>query len=92
MAPVNLARLNCVFFPEMLMKLRRRLALTVVLVVSAFTLAGCDWPVQHTGPLETMPINVALGSADRSKLEFDMAAGELNLSGRFQPSSGFHRL
>lgn len=63
------------------MKLRRKPALAIVLGVAAFTLAGCDWPVQRTGPLETMPVNVDLGSAERSKLEFDMAAGELDLSG-----------
>jgi N-terminal domain of toast_rack, DUF2154 len=58
-----------------------RTVLTAVLGVSVFTLIGCDLHVDRTGPLETMPINVPLGSAERSKLELDLAAGQLNLNG-----------
>lgn len=59
----------------------RNMWAAAVVGVSAFALASCDMHVDHTGPLETMPVNVALGSAERSKLELDMAAGELDLSG-----------
>lgn len=58
-----------------------KLLCTIVASVAALALNGCDWHMDHTGPIETMPISVALGSADRSKLELDLAAGQLQLSG-----------
>jgi N-terminal domain of toast_rack, DUF2154 len=43
--------------------------------------AACDFRPGPVGPTETFPVNVDLGTAERSKIELNMAAGELNLRG-----------
>src|SRR5690242_8904773 len=45
------------------------------------SLCACNFHPEPVGPLETFPVNVELGTAERSKLELDLAAGELNLRG-----------
>lgn len=55
--------------------------LGALLSAGIVVLGGCGWHPEPAGPMETMPINVNLGSAERSKMELDLAAGELTLSG-----------
>lgn len=52
-----------------------------VLGVAVLCLSGCNFRPARVGPLETFPVNVDLGTAERSKLELDLAAGQLNLRG-----------
>jgi hypothetical protein len=52
-----------------------------VLGVAVLCLCGCNFRPARVGPMETFPINVDLGTAERSKLELDLAAGELHLRG-----------
>lgn len=52
--------------------------------LSLLALAGCDYRHEVTGPMQTMPVSVPLGTAERSKLELDLAAGELTLRGGAQ--------
>jgi hypothetical protein len=44
-------------------------------------LSACNFRPPQVGPTETFPVNVDLGTAERSKLELDLAAGELHLRG-----------
>lgn len=55
--------------------------LGALLSAGIVVLGGCGWHPEPAGPTETMPINVNVGSAERSKVELDLAAGELTLNG-----------
>jgi len=49
-------------------------------------LSSCGYEGRHvaTGPLRTDPVSIALGDAERANIEFDLAAGELDLRGGAQ--------
>lgn len=49
--------------------------------IAFLSLCACDFHPPQVGPTETFPVNVELGNAERSKLELDLAAGELHLRG-----------
>lgn len=59
----------------------RGLMVGAALSAGLLCLGSCDFRPAKIGPLETFPINVNLGTAERSKLELDLAAGELHLRG-----------
>jgi N-terminal domain of toast_rack, DUF2154 len=44
-------------------------------------LAGCDFRPPEYGPIQTENVSVPLGTAQRSNIELDLSAGELNLHG-----------
>jgi hypothetical protein len=56
-------------------------AVCAALALGFLSLCACDFRPGPVGPTETFPVNVELGTAERSKLELDLAAGELNLRG-----------
>jgi hypothetical protein len=59
-----------------------RPALLTLVGAGLITLEGCgDFRPERPGPMETLPVSVPLGTAERSKLELNLAAGELNLTG-----------
>lgn len=47
-------------------------------------LTACDVQNAKTGPLQTEPVSVPLGSNDRANVELKMGAGEIQLSGGAQ--------
>lgn len=62
--------------------MRLRKELVPALAVLGFVCSSaCDFRPGPVGPTETFPVSIDLGSAERSKLELDLAAGELNLRG-----------
>ncbi len=63
------------------MKSYRPLLCGAVCINSLFAWSACNFRPESTGPLKTLPVSVELGSAERSKMELDLPAGELTLQG-----------
>jgi hypothetical protein len=56
-------------------------AVCAALGFAFIVMSACDFHGPPVGPTQTFPVNVELGTAERSKLELDLAAGELHLRG-----------
>lgn len=53
-------------------------------LAALLTMAACDFHPPETGPVQTENVSVELGTAQRSNIELDLGAGELNLRGGAQ--------
>src|SRR5690348_15997989 len=56
----------------------------LVLVATLSILGARDFRPSESGPVQTENVSVPLGTAQRSKIELDLSAGELSLSGGAQ--------
>jgi hypothetical protein len=63
------------------MKLSRSPLCAALVVAQLLFWAGCGFHSEPSGPVETLPVSVELGSAERSKLEINLPAGELTVQG-----------
>lgn len=55
--------------------------LTAATILSLCILSACNFEHVETGPTETLPVSIDIGTADRANIELNMGAGEMRVTG-----------
>jgi len=53
----------------------------LILAASFCLLSACDMEHEPTGPVETTPVSIDAGGADRANVDLEMGAGEMRVTG-----------